>query len=200
MTDTGSRLTAGSISARIDRLPATRADMDDPLSSSASACSSSSTTCCSPAYVAPSLVKSGVLTARDPGPVRHDRRRELHRRLVCRPFRRNPSVRLSRRPLRPPGDLHLVAALVLGGQCHGGATDGRFRPQPLAVRLRRRAGPRDGDDRRLRQRAGAEGPSGTGLRGQPGDRLYLRAGDLVPRLRTGSRRRRSESRAGAGSC
>jgi putative MFS transporter len=66
MTDTGSRLTAGFISARIDRLPATRAiwttlvllgfgmffELYDLLFT---------------AYVAPSLVKSGVLTARTPG-------------------------------------------------------------------------------------------------------------------------------------
>ena len=66
MSDTGSRLTAGSISARIDRLPATRAiwttlvllgfgmffELYDLLFT---------------AYVAPSLVKSGVLTARTPG-------------------------------------------------------------------------------------------------------------------------------------
>ena len=119
--------------------------------------------------------------------LRHDRRRELHRGAVCRPLRRHDPVRLSRRRLWPPGDLHLVASLVLGRQYHGGDAKRRLRPQPLAVRQRRRARPRDGDDRRLCERACAQGAARPRLRGQPGDRLFLRAGDLVPRLRARAR-------------
>ena len=131
----GSALTPGSISARIDRLPATRTIWTSWWCS-ASACSSSSTTSC-PAYVAPGLVKSGVLTAR-PRACSARRGGELHRRFVHRPVHRHDRVRLPRRPLRAPRDLHLVAALVLGRQRHGGAADRRLRPEPLAVRLRRR--------------------------------------------------------------
>ncbi len=91
----GGALSPGTISARIDRLPATRTiwtiiallgfgmffELYDLLFS---------------AYVAPSLVKSGVLTAADAGPVWRDRRRELHRRSVHRPLHRHASVRLPR--------------------------------------------------------------------------------------------------------
>ena len=118
----------------------------------------------------------------DRRPVRHDRGRKLHRRPVHRPFHRHDPVRLSRRPVRPAGDLHLVAALVLGGEHHGGAAERRRRPQSLALRLRRRAWRRDRDHRRLSERARAEGDPRPRLRGQPGDRLRLRAGRLVPRL------------------
>ena len=151
------------------------------------------------AYVAPSLVKSGVLTAA-PRPLRHDRGRELHRRLVHRPVHRHDPVRLPRRPLRAPGDLHLVASLVFRGQHHGGAAERRLRPQPLAARQRHRAWRRDGDHRRLFERARAQGDARPGVRGQPGDRLRLRAGRLLPRLSCSCRQRRSGSRAGAGWC
>ena len=43
------------------------------------------------------------------------------------------ALRLPRRPLRPPGDLHLVAPLVLGRQHHGRDADRRLRPQSLAA-------------------------------------------------------------------
>ncbi len=200
MNDQGAApVSAGSISARIDRLPATRTiwtiivllgfgmffELYDLLFS---------------AYVAPSLVKSGAADRHDRRPVRHDRGRELHRRPVHRPFHRHDPVRLSRRPVRPPGDLHLVASLVLGGQHHGGAAERRRRPQSLALRVRRRAWRRDRDHRRLLERARAEGDPRPRLRGQPGDRLRLRAGRLVPRLAFWCQPRRSGSRAGAGWC
>ena len=135
----------------------------------------------------------------DRGPLRHDWRRELHRRFVHRPLHRDASLRLSRRPLRPPSDLHLVAPLVLGGQHHGRAPARRRRPELLAPRLRRWPRRRDGDHRRLFERACAQGPSRARLRGQPGDRLRLRADRLRPRLRS-CPRRRSGSRVGAGLC
>ena len=100
MNDTaGARLSAAAISARIDRLPATRTiwtyvvllgfgmffELYDLLFT---------------AYVAPSLVKSGVLTAQTSGPLWRHRRRKLHRRLVHRPLHRHDPLRLPRRPLR----------------------------------------------------------------------------------------------------
>ena len=142
----------------------------------------------------------GRVDRHDRRPLRHDRGRELHRRPVHRPLYRYNSLRLSRRPVRPPGDLHLVAYLVLGSEHHGGAAERRRRPQFLAPRLRNRPRRRDGDHRRLSERARAQGNSRARLRGQPGDRLHLRSGRLVPRLYARCRRRRSGSRAGAGWC
>ena len=118
---------------------------------SASACSSSSTT---PVFglcrAEPGQV--GRAHRHDRRPVRHDGSRELHRRSVRRPLRRHDPLRLSRRPFRPQGDLHLVAPLVLGRQHHGGAAARRLRPRRLALHFRRGPRPRDGDHRRLCQR------------------------------------------------
>ncbi len=136
----------------------------------------------------------------DRRPLRNDRRRELHRRAVHRPLHRHDPLRLSRRPLRPTGDLHLVAPLVLGGQHHGGAADRRLRPQSVAARLRRRSRRRDRDHRRLLERTRAEGDARAGVRGQSGDRLLPACRSYRFSPSSSCRRPRSESRAGAGSC
>ena len=121
MNDSGAAgLSAGAISARIDRLPATRTiwtivallgfgmffEFYDLLFS---------------AYVAPSLVKSGVLTATTTGLFGTAGVASFIAALFTGLFIGTHPLRLSRRPLRPPGDLHLVAALVFGRQRHGGA-------------------------------------------------------------------------------
>ena len=200
MNDQGAApVSAGSISARIDRLPATRTiwtivvllgfgmffELYDLLFS---------------AYVAPSLVKSGVLTATTAGLFGTTGVASFIAALFTGLFIGTILCGFLADRLRPPGDLHLVASLVLRGQHHGGAAERRRRPQSLALRVRRRAWRRDGDHRRLFERARAEGDPRPRLRGQPGDRLRLRAGHLVPRLASGANARRSGSRAGAGWC
>ena len=182
MNDSGAAgLSAGTISARIDRLPATRTiwtivallgfgmffEFYDLLFS---------------AYVAPSLVKSGLLTATTTGLFGTAGVASFIAALVHRAVHRNHSLRLSRRPLRPSSDLHVVAALVFGGERHGGAPARRRRPQFLAPDLRHWPRRRDGDDRRLSERACAQGPARARLRCQPGDRLRSGAGCFVPGL------------------
>ena len=135
MNDSGAaRLSAGAISARIDRLPATRTiwtmiallgfgmffELYDLLFS---------------AYVAPSLVNSGVLTAKTAGLFGTTGVASFIAALFTGLFIGTILCGALRRPLRPPGDLHLVASLVFGGERHGGAAERRLRPQLLAPRL-----------------------------------------------------------------
>ena len=135
MNDSGAAgLTAGAISARIDRLPATRTiwtmivllgfgmffELYDLLFS---------------AYVAPSLVKSGVLTAKTAGLFGTTGVASFIAALFTGLFIGTIICGFLADRYRPPGDLHLVASLVLGGQHHGGAAERRVRPQRLAPRL-----------------------------------------------------------------
>ena len=68
----------------------------------------------------------------DPWPVRHDRCRELYRRVVRRPLYRHHRVRLSCRPLRPPRSLHVFAAVVHRRQRRDGFPGERYGSQLLA--------------------------------------------------------------------
>ena len=122
MNDSGAAgLSAGTISARIDRLPATRTiwtivallgfgmffEFYDLLFS---------------AYVAPSLVKSGVLTATTTGLFGTAGVASFIAALFTGLFIGTLLCGFLADRLRPPGDLHLVAALVFGRQRHGGAS------------------------------------------------------------------------------
>ena len=181
MRDSPTTPSAGDISARIDRLPPTRTiwtailllsfgmffELYDLLFSG---------------YIAPSLVKSGLLTRDDAGAVRHDGRCQLHRGPVHGAVHRHDRLRLSRRQVRAADDLYRFAALVHGGQYRGRLPERRVRPQRLAADLRHRARRRDGDDRRLFERNGAQGHARQSVRLLAGDRLLLRADHFVPRL------------------
>ena len=116
--------------------------------------------------------------------LRPHRRRRLHRRAVHRPVHRHDRLRLPLRPLRAAHGLRRLAALVHGRQRDRRDADRRLRPQRLAFHFRDRARRRDGDDRRLFERNGAEASARPGVRLFAGDRLLLRADRLVPRLRT----------------
>ena len=124
MKDSGAAgLSAGTISARIDRLPATRTiwtivallgfgmffELYD-LSFSA--------------YIAPSLVKSGVLTAATTGLFGTTGVASFIAALFSGLFIGTLLCGfLAISPFRPPSDLHLVASLVLGRQRDGGASE-----------------------------------------------------------------------------
>src|SRR5271154_7067071 len=120
--------------------------------------------------------------ADDARSVRHDRRRGFHCGAVHGPVHRHDSLRFSRRQIRPEDDLHVLAALVHGGQRDGVVAARCVRPRRLAFDLRHWARPRDGDDRRLFERNGAQRDAREGLRLLAGDRFLLRAGDFVSRL------------------
>ena len=66
-THTDNALAAGAIAARLDRLPPTYTVWKLIVLCSASASSSSSTICSITGYVAPGLVKAGILTPTTPG-------------------------------------------------------------------------------------------------------------------------------------
>ena len=183
----GASLSPGTISARIDRLPATRTiwtiivllgfgmffELYDLLFS---------------AYVAPSLVKSGVLTAQTRGLFGATGVASFIAALFTGFFIGTLlcgflADRFGRRAIFTWSLLWYSAA-----EYHGGAADRRGRPQPVAAGLRRRPRRRDRHHRRLLKRACAQGHSRPRLRRQPGDRLRLRAGRLVPRLAAGADR------------
>ncbi len=177
----GAILDPGAILSRLDRLPPTRTiwrlvallglgfffELYDLLFTG---------------YVAPGLVKAGILTPTTPGPVRRQRRREFRRGAVHRPVHRHAAVRLAGRPVRPPGDLHVVAPVLHGRQRRDGLPDRGVRAQPLAAHRRDRPRPGDGDDRQLPLGTGAEGDPRPRLRAVPGHRLHRRAGGGVPVL------------------
>ena len=195
----GAPLSPGTISARIDRLPATRTiwtivvllgfgmffELYDLLFS---------------AYVAPSLVKSGVLTAQTRGLFGATGVASFIAALFTGLFIGTLlcgflADRFGRRAIFTWSLLWYSAANIMVAL----QTDAAG-PQLLAPGLRRRPRRRDRDDRRLFKRACAQGPARARLRRQPGDRLRLRAGRLVPRLAAGADRAASGSRAGAGWC
>ena len=200
MNDSGAAgLTAGAISARIDRLPATRTiwtmivllgfgmffELYDLLFS---------------AYVAPSLVKSGVLTAKTAGLFGTTGVASFIAALFTGLFIGTIlcgflADRYGRRAIFTWSLLWYSAANIMVA-----LQSRRVRPQRLAPRLRHRPRARDGDDRRLFERARAQGPARARLRGQPGDRIRLRADHFVPRLYARAHGAAWESRAGAGWC
>ena len=134
-------------------------------------------------YVAPGLVRAGLLTGGDGGHVLRPaafRGRHLHR-----PVHRHVRVRLRRRPVRATGDLHLVDAGLLRGHAGDGVPGQRLRRLPLAADRRDRDRRRAGDHRHLHRRDRAQASARPGLRLQPDDPVCRRAGGGVPGLRAG---------------
>ena len=148
--------TAGSIAARIDRLPPTRTVWAAILLLSAGMFFELYDLLFT-AYIAPTLVKSGLLTPTTPsffgltgvaGFIAALFTGLFIGTIACGFL----SDRFGRRTI-----FVALAALVHGRQRHGRDSERRVRPQLVAVHLRHRARRRDGDDRRLFQRDGAQG-------------------------------------------
>ena len=182
MNDSGAAaLSPGTISARIDRLPATRTiwmivvllgfgmffEFYDLLFS---------------AYVAPSLVKSGVLTATTTGLFGTAGVASFIAALFTGLFIGTLlcgflADRFGRRAIFTWSLLWYSAANVMVALQHDAAGINFWRL--ICGDWPRR---RDGDHRRLFERACAQGPARARVRHQPGDWLRRRAGRLVPCL------------------
>ncbi|KGD31658.1 hypothetical protein DP59_5885 [Burkholderia pseudomallei] len=118
--------------------------------------------------------------------VRHDGRRELHRRAVRGALHRHDRVRLSRRPLRPPRGVYVVAAVVHGRERRDGVPGYRRGPQFLALRRRAGARRRNGDDRHISLGVGPETDSRPRVRVRAGGRLRRGARGGAARVSAGA--------------